>query len=204
MMRFEGFVRDEMNERDQQILDAALSVFLRYGVKRSSMSDIAKEANVARQTLYNAFASKNEVLCAMIRLFSDRSLARIDADLGPDQSLDSQLGIIFQHTVMAPYERLHESPNAADFIEGCNQAAKEEIAAQDEQTRLLIEALLKPYARTLKQSGVSAKQLSDFIQRSSSAAKHSATDRRHLNALLNTLTIMVMHTLEMTAPAQSA
>ncbi len=203
-MRFEGFVRDEMNERDQQILDAALSVFLRYGVKRSSMSDIAKEANVARQTLYNAFASKNEVLCAMIRLFSDRSLARIDADLGPDQSLDSQLGIIFQHTVMAPYERLHESPNAADFIEGCNQAAKEEIAAQDEQTRLLIEALLKPYARTLKQSGVSAKQLSDFIQRSSSAAKHSATDRRHLNALLNTLTIMVMHTLEMTAPAQSA
>eukprot|EP00439_Symbiodinium_sp_Y106_P088675 s1_g1211.t1 len=199
-MRFEGFVRGEMNERDQQILDAALSVFLRYGVKRSSMSDIAKEANVARQTLYNAFASKDDVLCAMIRLFSERSLARIGAELEPDMSLDSQLSVIFQHTVIAPYERLHESPNAADFIEGCNQAAKEEIAAQDEQIRLMIESLLKPYGSLLKQNGVSAKQLSDFIQRSSSAAKHSATDRRHLNALLKTLTVMVMQTLG-TTPA---
>ncbi len=189
-----------MNTREEQILDAAIGVFLRYGVNRSSMSDIAKEANVARQTLYNAFANKDEVLRATIRLFSERSHQRIEAELGEHQDLETKLNIVFAHTVIAPYMRLHESPNAADFIEGCNQAAKEEIEAQDEQTRILIEQILKPFEDALKKNGVNAKQLSDFVQRSSSAAKHSATSRKHLNTLLNTLTTMVQQTLGPVSP----
>lgn len=193
-----------MNEREEKILDAAIGVFLRYGVQRSSMSDIAKEANVARQTLYNAFASKDEVLRATIRLFSERSRRRIESALEPGQNLETKLNVVFEHTVIAPYMRLHESPNAADFIEGCNQAAKEEIEAQDEQTRLAIEQLLKPFGNVLKENGINPKQLSDFVQRSSSAAKHSATSRRHLNVLLNTLIIMVLRTLGATSPTTSS
>ncbi len=185
-----------MTRKRQEILDAAIRVFVRYGVQRSSMSDIAEESKVARQTLYNTFANKDEVLRATIRLFSERSLERIESDLTDDQALEDQLKVIFEHTVVAPFMHLLESPNAADFIEGFDQAAKEEIKEQDERIRLVIEKILRPYRNSLRESGVSTKQLSDFIQRSSSAAKHTATDRRHLATLLNTLTQMVLRTAE--------
>ncbi len=180
-----------MTETQAQILDAAVRVFVRYGVQRSSMSDIAREAGVARQTLYNAFSNKDEVLRATIRLFGERSLAQINADLDEGQTLETQLKVIFDHSVIAPFTQLQESPNAADFIEGFNQSAKEEILEQDERIRLQIEKVLKPYRDRLKDQQLTAKQLSDFVQRSSSAAKHSATDRRHLDRLLETLIQMV-------------
>lgn len=181
-----------MVKNQVEILEAAIRVFVRYGVQRSSMSDIANEANVARQTLYNAFDNKDEVLRATIRLFSERSLERIEAELSEDQGLDDQLAVIFEHSVVAPYKNLLESPNAADFIEGFNQAAKEEVEQQEERNRQVIERVLRPYQSQLKRHALSTKQLSDFVQRSSSAAKHSATDLKHLRTLLTTLTKLVM------------
>ena len=50
-----------MNEREKKIIEAAVEVFHRYGVKRASMSDIADEAGVSRQTVYNAFSNKDEL-----------------------------------------------------------------------------------------------------------------------------------------------
>ncbi len=184
-----------MTEREEEILDAAITVFLRYGVQRSSMSDIAKEANVARQTLYNAFAGKNEVLRATIRLFYERSHKLIAAELPDAHTLEAKLKVFFAHTVYAPYIRLHESPNAADFIQGCNQVAKEEIQAQDERLRMIIESILRPYRKALSAKGTSAKQVSDFVQRSSSAIKHEANNKRHLHTLMNTLITMVSNTI---------
>ncbi len=185
-----------MAKKQEDILEAAIRVFVRYGVQRSSMSDIAKEAGVARQTLYNAFANKEEVLRATIRLFSDRSLHRVKAGLKDTQGLEEQLNVIFEHTVVAPYLNLLESPNAADFIEGFNRAAREEIEDQEERTRVVIESVLRPYRQVLKEKRISTKQLSDFVQRSSSAAKHSASDMPHLETLLRTLTQMILQTVE--------
>lgn len=53
-----------MTDRERTILDAAMRVFMRHGVRRASMTDIGKEAGVSRQTLYNAFRGKEDVLRA--------------------------------------------------------------------------------------------------------------------------------------------
>jgi len=45
----------------RRILEAALTLFARHGFKRSSMADIAREAGVARATLYLRFADKSAV-----------------------------------------------------------------------------------------------------------------------------------------------
>ena len=185
-----------MVKKQEDILDAAIRVFVRYGVQRSTMGDVAKEAGVARQTLYNAFANKNEVLKGPIKLFSERSLARINAELSEGQDLGTQLAVIFEHSVVAPFLNLLESPNAADFIEGFNHAATEEIERQEERNRQVIERVLRSHRRNARPNGITTKQLSDFIQRSSSAAKHSAEDLKHLKVLLNTLVQMTVRTVE--------
>ena len=61
-----------MRGRDEHIIDAAKRLFLRYGVKRTGMNDIAEEAGISRQTLYKSFANKDAVLQATIRLLADQ------------------------------------------------------------------------------------------------------------------------------------
>ncbi len=66
---------DEARTRIEQIADAALRRFGRYGFKRSSMEDIAREAGLAKATIYLHFKGKDDVFRAMIERFA----AGIDA-----------------------------------------------------------------------------------------------------------------------------
>lgn len=67
---------EDATSRNDQIADAALRLFARYGYKRSSMDDIAREAGLAKATLYLHFKGKDDVFRAMIRRFGVRVEAR--------------------------------------------------------------------------------------------------------------------------------
>lgn len=55
-----------------QILDAAESTFRRYGVLKSTMDDIAREAGVSRPTLYRYFRDRDALVTALIEVRSRR------------------------------------------------------------------------------------------------------------------------------------
>ncbi|MDP3710929.1 MAG: helix-turn-helix domain-containing protein [Mycobacteriales bacterium] len=48
------------------ILDAAAGCVERYGVRKTTMSDLATQAAVAKATLYNHFRTKDDVLAALV------------------------------------------------------------------------------------------------------------------------------------------
>ena len=50
--------------KSQQILDAALAVFCRYGYRKTSMLDIAQAAGMSRAALYLHFKNKEDVFRA--------------------------------------------------------------------------------------------------------------------------------------------
>jgi AcrR family transcriptional regulator len=52
-------------QRETQILEAALAVFSRRGYDKATVPDIAREAGIAVGTIYNYFPSKREVLVAI-------------------------------------------------------------------------------------------------------------------------------------------
>lgn len=54
------------DEARQQILSAAESVILRYGVSKTTMDDIGKEAGVSRPTVYRYFGDRDALLGALI------------------------------------------------------------------------------------------------------------------------------------------
>jgi len=62
-----------------RMLDAGLTLFARHGFKRTSMSDIAREAGVARATLYLRFADKQAVFEALAATVIDDALAGAEA-----------------------------------------------------------------------------------------------------------------------------
>lgn len=57
--------KEEAQLTRQQIIDAAREVFLRHGVNRTTLQDIAKQAGVTRGAVYWHFSNKHELFLAM-------------------------------------------------------------------------------------------------------------------------------------------
>ena len=181
-----------MDEREQKIVDAAIVVFSRYGVKRTTMNDIAGEAGIVRQTLYNVYANKDEVLRAAIRLYADRSVAEIEAACADIASLDRQLDVVFEHLVITRFEMIRATAHADEIIEGFNEAAKEELAKADERYRATVEILLAPHAKHIEAAGLTCHQLSDFAVKAWSGFKHKVKTKKHLLELLASLKTLIL------------
>ena len=86
--------RGDAEARRGEILDAALRVFGQYGFRRTSMDDIAREAGIAKGTIYLSFAGKEEVFQALSEASGPaqaRWLPR-PPDNGPERSADTLAG----------------------------------------------------------------------------------------------------------------
>ncbi|HEX2907202.1 MAG TPA: TetR/AcrR family transcriptional regulator [Phototrophicaceae bacterium] len=95
-------------ERKQQILEAAAQVFAEKGYHRATTKDIAEAADVAEGTIYNYFASKDDLIIAILG-----GLARLNVQQTMlDAALDQDLGEFVRYYVtermrlIAPYQKL--------------------------------------------------------------------------------------------------
>ena len=61
-------------QRREQILDAAIGVFGRFGFKKTSVDDLAAAAGISKQGLYLHFSSKEEVFLAGLQKYLDDCL----------------------------------------------------------------------------------------------------------------------------------
>ena len=74
-----------------RIIAATLVTLARYGVAKTTLEDVAKEAGCARATVYRYFGGKQQLLHAMVVHESQRVLAAIDAAARPGLALDDAL-----------------------------------------------------------------------------------------------------------------
>ncbi|WP_424930283.1 TetR/AcrR family transcriptional regulator [Amaricoccus tamworthensis] len=176
-----------MNETERALLDAALRVFSRYGVKRSSMSDLCEEAGVSRQTFYNNFRNKDDILRALIRSYTERALNGIEAGRQTRENLGDLLDLVFEQTVVAGYDMVAAMPNAEDFVDGVHASSRDGMEAAHERFREVITDILSPYTAELNEAGIDVIALSEFVQRASKSAGLNARDRNHLFTQLSTL-----------------
>jgi AcrR family transcriptional regulator len=79
----------------ERILDAALEAFLDFGIRRTSMGEIAKRSGVSPATLYRRFAGKDEVVWAVGRREASRLIALVDAGIDPSSDAETQLVDLF-------------------------------------------------------------------------------------------------------------
>ncbi len=89
---------------ERRILEAASELFLRYGFEKTTMDDIAREARVAKATLYRYWPSKEalfeSLLYREIREVNRAFLARVQAD-----ARGGTIGRIIYHGFAATYDR---------------------------------------------------------------------------------------------------
>src|SRR5690348_13162351 len=71
-----------LDDRDP-VLDAALAAFLDFGIRRTSMGEIARRAGMSPATLYRRYAQKSEVVMAVGLREAQRELGYIDHKIDP-------------------------------------------------------------------------------------------------------------------------
>jgi len=161
--------------RRAAILDAATSVFLRFGFKKTSMDDLARAAGLSRQGLYLHFPTKEELFKAgVLRLIEGTraagraALARSDL---PVEERVLEMFVAIHGQLIGPLaEHMTELMAAAKELVG---DAAEEL--EREQTAEL--------ARLLRSAGVglawkdaelSPKLLAEHLMATSDGMKHRA------------------------------
>lgn len=181
-----------MSISQEALIEAAIRVILRYGIRRTTMHDIATEAGVSRQTLYTVFENKEAVLRGTVRLLADGALERIERGCATSATLDQQLDIVFEELALAPFRLVHSAPEANDIVEGMTAACADEVREASARYRAAIERVLAPHATAIGGGAMSLDALADFIQTSLHAFKKTARDEQHLHALLGTLKHLVL------------
>ena len=79
-------------QRREQILEAAIPVFGRFGFKKTSVDDLAEAAGISKQGLYLHFSSKEEIFLAAMQKYLDDGLRLVQEELSrPDASLYRRL-----------------------------------------------------------------------------------------------------------------
>jgi len=73
--------------RRKQILDAATQVFAEKGFHRATIKDIARVAGIADGTIYTYFASKTEVLLAILHRFNESTQPEQHFEQGREQDI---------------------------------------------------------------------------------------------------------------------
>ena len=167
-----------------QIVTAARAQFMRYGYAKTTMGDIAAEAGVSRQTLYNMFANKVEVMRVVVRCAGETSLQQITAAWGDATTLDEKLALFQTLGPVAWYQEIRSAPDWADLMEGMHAAATEEMAQMERVWRDRFVKLFAQYAPG--QAAAALQETADFFYMASLNAKHGATDLAHLKRRLDT------------------
>jgi AcrR family transcriptional regulator len=68
----DGFQR-RREQKKQDILEAALALFMEYGIQKVSISEIAQKANVSQVTIYNYFESKHKLTSDVFHFYLDKT-----------------------------------------------------------------------------------------------------------------------------------
>jgi AcrR family transcriptional regulator len=109
--------RGDATARRAEILDAALRVFGQYGYRRTSVDDIAREAGIAKGTVYLSFASKEEVFQALARRLSQQMLAGAEAARRRPGTTADKLAAMHAAWFGTYAETITHSPHAAELLD---------------------------------------------------------------------------------------
>lgn len=92
-----ALLKEDEDSTNQRILDSARSLYIEYGLRRTTMEDVAKQAGMGRATLYRRFSEKDHLFKAVILRDLQRHLLIIeDAIRDMSSALDGLLEAFVQ------------------------------------------------------------------------------------------------------------
>ena len=140
---------DERQQREERILDATATLLVRWGYRKTTIDDVAREAGVGKGTIYLHWKDKNELFRAAImranQLLGDDIMRRIADD--PEGGLPHRL---WAHGMVAALD----NPLMAAIMKGQPDIFQGFIGGFDSQTRNQLVGNAEEYVAQLQRAGL--------------------------------------------------
>ena len=131
------------DERRAQLLEAARDVLLRFGYRKATLEDIAREAGVSRATVYNYFPNKEAVYKGILA----KEIARLKRDVAASIDLSASPELLLLQFVRARHRCLKQIKDlysvALNVGRDVLPIAQEEIRALQTEELAFLRALLR-------------------------------------------------------------
>jgi AcrR family transcriptional regulator len=128
--------------RREGILDAAQALILKHGLRGTSMEAIAKQAGIAKPTLYAYFPDKTAVFDALLVRLIESWRGDFMAGLHGDGDVVQRIGAAMVNKHKAARRLLDASPHADELYEEHDRGGAAQFAAFDAEVAGIIEAEL--------------------------------------------------------------
>ena len=175
--------------RRRGLLEAAITVFTRFGFRKTSMDEVARAAQVSRQALYLHFENKEELFRAAVNHAIASALAAAVGRLRDTAlPLEARLVQAFDDWMGRYVGTL--GADAADLAQAASGLLGQLLAEQEAR---FTEALAKTLstsrlAAAYKPAGLNARQLAETLQATARGLKHTSGSR---DAFVRGVTIAV-------------
>ncbi len=127
--RSAGQASDERQQREERVLDAAAALLVRWGYRKTTIDDVAREAGVGKGTIYLRWKNKNDLFRAAIW----REFQKVTAEMKQRMAADPEGGLVHRvwtHGMLA----VCSHPLVAALIKGHLDIFQGLIDAFDQQT----------------------------------------------------------------------
>lgn len=185
-----------MTDKNHMIVTAAANMFARYGYSKTTMGDIAAEAGVARQTVYNAFPGKEEILRAVVRQAGEDTYVAVMDAWTKVETVDEKLAAFHAFGPLKWFEAIRAAPDWAELMDGMHKAASEEISALELKWRTAIADMLRAEAPERAGAAPGHDEIVDFFYATSLNAKHGTQGIEQLRSRLGTIKAATLALLE--------
>lgn len=189
------------NEKKARVLEAAESVFLRFGYRRTTMGDLAAAAGMSRPALYLVFCNKEEVFEAVLRTFTARTLEEVRQGLGARPTPLEKLRFAFDLWAVRPFGFFEASPELREPLHGSLAFAREAIDQAIAAFEAELVGILAPMSVSTPAKALPPEQIARVLTRAVHGFKESAKNADELRAMIDGLLEMVLASLRPAAGA---
>lgn len=183
------------SEKKARVLEAAESVFLRFGYRRTTMGDLAAAAGMSRPALYLVFCNKEEVFEAVLRAFTTRTLEEIRQGLEAHAAPQEKLRFAFDLWAVRPFGFFASSPEFREPAHGGLAFAKPAIDEALAAFEALLVDILAPLGAMAPAKALPPGQIARVLTRAVHGFKESARDAEELQTMIDGLLEMVLASL---------
>ena len=183
-----------MAEKRTRILQAAQSLFIRYGVKRTSIDEVARAADIAKGTLYLYYESKEMLFAEVAKHICADILAEARQASAMPAPLAERLVGILDAKIGVLYRLVEHSPHVRELTETKEAMASATFATLERDIQQLITTVLSE--ENIARQGAAEMFIAAAVGTTQSGDSSAELYRSRLRAIVDVLILGLKQTCE--------
>ena len=176
-----------MENKDILIAQAAMQQLSKFGLRKTTMQDVADAAEISRQTLYNCVPNKDALLRLVARFYFNDNIHRCETALRAAKDLQNAFEILIDHFVVEPWRTVKSMPEAEEFELASSGIIAEEVRLAVQKKSIIIKDTIVRLAAPADIADQQAEEIANLFCVTADGIKGAADSEKQLSSLCKTM-----------------